>query len=86
MRSQGLTYQKIHEHIGHKGYTGTVASLRVFMQKERTHQKSISKDIPLEAVEYIPRKCLCQLIYRKLEDVKGLTGEQYKAAIKNIQS
>lgn len=80
MRAHGTTYNKIHECICKKGYTGTVASLRVFMQKERTHQKSISKN-ESEPVEYIPRKCLCQLIYRELENVNGLTQEQYEATI-----
>ena len=55
MRSKGVTYQKIHEHICQKGYTGTVASLRMFMQKERTHKKSLSKN-DTEQVGYIPRK------------------------------
>lgn len=81
MRAKGITYQKIHEHICEKGYTGTVASLRVFMQKERTHQRKLS-DKEKEPVEYIPRKFLCQLIYRELEEIKGLTQEQYEAAIK----
>lgn len=81
MRAKGITYVKIHEHICAKGYTGTVASLRVFMQKERTHQKNVSQK-ENEPVEYIPRKYLCQLIYRKPEEVKGLTPEQYEAAIK----
>lgn len=81
MRSKGITYQKIHEHICKKGYEGTVASLRMFMQKERTHQRSISQN-RTEAVEYIPRKCLCQLIYRELESINGLTYEQYEATIK----
>ena len=35
MCSQGITYDKIHKTICNKGYTGTVASLRVFMQRER---------------------------------------------------
>ena len=34
MRAKGITYNKIHEYICNKGYSGTVASLRVFMQKE----------------------------------------------------
>ena len=50
------------------------------MQKERTHQKSLSKN-ENEPVEYIPRKCLCQLIYRELEKVSGLTQAQYEATI-----
>lgn len=82
MRSQGMTYKKIYEYICHKGYTGTIASLRVFMQKERTHQKSISATEQTASVEYIPRKCLCQLIYRDLENVKGMTQDQYEATIK----
>ena len=45
MRSKGITYKKIHEQIVKEGYTGTIASLRMFMQKERTHQRSISKTI-----------------------------------------
>lgn len=81
MRSQGITYREIHECICRQGYTGTITSLRVFMQKERTHQKSISENRSA-AVEYIPRKCLCQLLYHKLEDVKGMTQDQYEEALK----
>lgn len=81
MRSKGITYTKIHEYITRKGYTGTVASLRVFMQKERTHRQSIAKQ-ETEPVEYIPRKFMCQLIYHKLEKVRGLTPEQYEAVLK----
>ena len=81
MRAKGITYNKIHEYICNKGYSGTVASLRMFMRKERTHIKSISKN-ENGPVEYIPRKYFCQLIYRELEKVNGLTSEQYEAAIK----
>lgn len=81
MRSKGITYIKIHEYITEKGYTGTVASLRVFMQKERAHQQSIGKQ-SAEPVEYIPRKFMSQLIYRKIEEIKGLTQEQYESALK----
>lgn len=80
MRSQGITYAKIHEDICSRGYQGTVASLRVFMQKERTHHKNVQVETVLP-VEYIPRKLMCQLIYRQLEHIKGLTQEQYDAAI-----
>ena len=86
MRSKGITYKKIHEHICQKGYNGTVASLRVFMQKERTHQRSISQTSESTASEYIPRKCLCQLIYHELENVAGITSKQYEAVIKKYPS
>lgn len=81
MRAEGITYFKIHEMICALGYNGTVSSLRVFMQKERTHQKAVNS-ITSESKEYIPRKFMCQLIYRELEKVKGLTLEQYDAAVK----
>lgn len=81
MRAQGITYAKIHEVICIKGYSGTIASLCVFMQKERTHQKSINA-LTAKPKEYVPRKFMCQLIYRELEKVKGLTSEQYNAAVK----
>lgn len=78
MRSQGITYAKIHKTICNKGYTGTVASLRVFMQKEREHQKR-KVDNVVGGIEYVPRKLLCKLLYRK--EVKGLSEYQYNALI-----
>lgn len=59
----------------------TVASLWVFMQKECTHQKAV-KSITAEPKGYIPRKFMCQLMYRELEKVKGLSQKQYAAAVK----
>lgn len=51
IRSNGLTYNKIHKHICKNGYTGMIASLRMFMQKERIHFESVSKN-ENEPVEY----------------------------------
>ncbi len=48
-------------------------------------RKNTSKRISAaeaDAVEYVPRKCLCQLIYRKLEKANGIKEEQYEAAVK----
>ncbi len=53
----------------------------MFMQKERTYQRSLATD-ETEPLEYIPKKFFCQLIYRELEKVNGLTQEQYEAALK----
>ena len=50
-----MTYTKIAEIIKKKGYMGTVAALRVFMQKEREHQKQCEPASP-EIKEYIPPK------------------------------
>lgn len=35
-----------------------------------------------ETLEYISRKTMCQLIYHELENIKGITSEQYDAVIK----
>lgn len=82
LRRQGYTYPQIHEIIGCEGYTGSVASLRMFMQKERAHsltqcgEKTVTK-------EYVQRKSLCQLIYKKLEKIYTISEVQYNAVIKN---
>lgn len=84
MRSEGITYSEIHKMIKAKGYTGSVASLRMFMQRERAHQKNGAQrtDIVTGASEYMQRKSLCRLIYSKIEDVPQITKEQYQAVIK----
>lgn len=82
MRADGISYPQIHEHIKAKGYTGTEAAIRVFMQKERTHAKSVSSNSQGKLKECIARKSVCQLIYQELKDVKGMTQEQYEAMLK----
>lgn len=84
MRAKGKTYKEIHEHIVEKGYSGTIASLRMFMQKERAHQSAAAKfsSVTRPEVEYVQRKSLCKLIYKKIKDTSLLTNEQYDAVIK----
>lgn len=43
MRSKGITYKKIHEQIVKEGYTGTIASLRMFMQKKERIKEAFLK-------------------------------------------
>ncbi len=81
LRSKGLTYVKITEIIREKGYTGTVDALRVFMQKEREHQKKCETENK-KLKEYIPRKWLIQLIYKTIDNIKEITQEQYEEIIK----
>ena len=80
LRSQGLTYAKIHNILCGKGYTGSVASLRMFMQKERARMQE-QEELKKPQSEFIQRKSLCQLIYKKLEDVATITAEQYGKAL-----
>jgi len=81
LRSQGMTYPKITEIIRAKGYNGSVAALRVFMQKEREHQKNANAK-SIEHKEFIARKWMIQLIYRDIEKVKGITHDQYEEVMK----
>ena len=80
LRSQGLTYPQIHKILCEKGYTGSVASLRMFMQKERSRMREQGEQDKPQS-EFIQRKSLCQLIYKKLEDVATITAGQYEQAL-----
>lgn len=75
LRSKGITYPEIQKILSKKGYTGSVASIRVFMQKERSHHYS-KTGYPQINVTYVQRKSLCKLIYQKIENVPTLTKEQ----------
>ena len=81
LRSKGLTYPKIHDIICQKGYTGSVASLRMFMQKERTRMHE-QNETEKPHSEYVQRKSLCQLVYKKLEDIGTITVKQYQEVLK----
>ncbi len=80
LRSQGLTYPQIHTLLCEKGYTGSVESLRMFMQKERSRMREQDEQGKPQP-EFIQRKSLCQLIYKKLEDVATITAGQYGQAL-----
>lgn len=80
LRSRGLTYPQIHKILCEKGYTGSVASIRMFMQKERSRMREQEEQDKPQS-EFIQRKSLCQLIYKKLENVATITAGQYKQAL-----
>ncbi len=75
LRSKGMTYPQIHEIICKKGYDGSVASLRMFMQKERIRRQEQEEHAKKESA-FVQRKSLCQLIYKKLEKVTTITEKQ----------
>lgn len=81
LRSQGLTYPQIHKILCEKGYTGSVASLRMFMQKERSRMREQQEQDKPQS-DFIQRRSLCQLIYKKLENVATITAGQYEQALK----
>lgn len=79
MKSQGRTYKEIYQAVKAKGYEGTVAAIRMFMQKERFHAQNAERSA---GKEYLYRITLSQLVYHKLEDVKLITSEQYDTLLK----
>lgn len=80
LRSKGLTYPQIHKILSEKGYTGNVASFRMFMQKERTRMHDQEEHNKSQS-DFVQRKSLCQLIYRDLENVATITSNQYEQAL-----
>lgn len=85
LRSQGMTYPRIHKIISEKGYDGSVASLRMFMQKERIRQAEQLADSNVNSdyqpKEYIQRKSLSQLIYKSIENVYTISKEQFQMVL-----
>ena len=64
-----------------KGYTGSLASLRMFMQKERKHAQTQGAT-GFGMVDFVQRKSLCQIIYKKLEEIPVFSQEQYEEIVK----
>lgn len=81
LRSQGYTYQAIYDIITAEGYQGSLASLRMFMQKERKHAQ-MQNAVKSQTVDFVQRRSLCQIIYKKLEDIPIFSQEQYEAVIR----
>lgn len=83
LRSQALTYTQIHKIITGEGYDGSVASLRMFMQKERIRQEENNSEKSChEPKEYVQRKSLSQLLYKPISEIYTITKEQYEQVIK----
>lgn len=75
LRSEGLKYREVHAIIKEKGYTGTQDAIRGFISKERR----IQQDLLAEGAgtqELIDKKWLIRLLYRPIEDVRGISKEQ----------
>ena len=81
-----MTYPNIHKIITEKGYKGSVASLRMFIQKEHirneAHLSQQETCSDYQSKEYIQRRSLIQLIYKGLSDVKTITKTQYEQVLK----
>ena len=85
LRGKGMTYKNIHAIISAEGYKGSVASLRMFVQKERyrnaCNQSSADVCSDYQPKEYIQRRSITQLIYSKIDDIYSISREQFKKAL-----
>ena len=81
LRAQGVTYPRIHKIITDKGYEGSVASLRMFMQKERIRLSEIASNSDVNSdyqpKSYVQRKVLSMLIYKGINDVCIISKQQF---------
>jgi transposase len=82
LKSEGLKYSQIHEAIRARGYTGGQAALRAFIARERRIRNEIKDQYGNAPVELIDKKNLISLLYKPIEKIKGITGEQLSAVIK----
>jgi len=77
MRSNGLKYRDIYSVIKEGGYKGTQDAIRGFISKERRiHQDLLSAGAGTE--ELIDKKWLIRLLYKPINEIKGITSEQLK--------
>ena len=77
-RAEGLKYREIHDRIKAQGYAGTQDAIRGFISKERRIRHDLQKAFYGESVEYIDKKWIVRLLYKPLEEVKGISQEQLK--------
>lgn len=75
--TQGLKFREIEQAIREEGYQGASSTIRMFASRERRLLKQAGKKQG-ESMEKVERKALVSLLYRPLEDVKGITEEQLK--------
>ena len=82
-KTEGLTYREIHERIMVKGYTGTQDAIRGFISKERRIRRDLQAAVGGDHVEFVDKKWLIRLLYKPIEDVKGISPEQLNAIFDN---
>jgi len=78
-KAEGLTYREIHERIRDKGYSGTQDAIRGFISKERRIRRDLQAAFGGEPIELIDKKWLIRLLYKPIEDVKGISQAQLTA-------
>lgn len=80
LRAQGITYEKIAATLRKKGYSGSVAALRMFVSKERRITRDLLKD--KEPHEFIDKKWILKLLYKPIDKIEVLHQNQFDEVIK----
>ena len=82
-KAEGLRYREIHEAIKNKGYSGTQDAIRGFISKERRIRRDLQTAVGGESVEFIDKKWLIRLIYKPMEEIRGISKSQRNAIFEN---
>ena len=82
-KADGLTYREIHDRIREKGYSGTQDAVRGFVSKEQRIRRDLQAAAGGDPVEFVDKKWLIRLLYKPVEDVKGISAEQLSAIFAN---
>jgi len=82
-KADGLTYREIHGRIREKGYSGTQAAIRGYVSKEQRIRRDLQTAAGGDPVEFVDKKWLIRLLYKPVEDVKGISAEQLTAIFAN---
>lgn len=80
LKSEGLKYREIHSTIIEKGYSGTQDAIRGFISKERRIQQDLLS-VNAGTEELIDKKWLIRLLYKPIEEIKGISQEQLKSVL-----
>lgn len=79
LRAQGITYEKITETLRQRGYSGSVAALRMFVSKEKRIARDLLKD--KEPYELIDKKWIIKFLYKQIEKIQMLNQSQFDQVV-----
>lgn len=74
------TFREIRDTIRDMGYCGAESTIRMYATRKRRHNQAVMKEYNANA-EIIERKFILKLLYNPIEDIKGITREQFDKVI-----
>lgn len=80
MLTEGIKFKEIEVRIRKMGYEGASSTIRMFATRERKMLKEIKENGNYK-MDKIERKQLIKLLYKPIDDVKGLTQKQLDKVI-----